>query len=52
MQALADCEYDVESVEQVKFNGKKLDAYKGADGNYNISSLAGIAVALFSKELP
>lgn len=52
LQALADCQYDVESVEQVKFNGKTLDKYKGADGNYNISSLANIAVALFSKELP
>ncbi|MGJ1203397.1 hypothetical protein [Sphingobacterium lactis] len=52
IKALADCEYDVESVDQVKFNGKTLDAYKGADGNYNVSSLAGIAVALFSKELP
>ena len=51
LQALADCEYDVESVEQVKFNGKTLDKYKGSDGNYNISSLANIAVALFSKEL-
>ncbi len=52
IKALADCEYDVASVEQVKFNGKNLSAYKGADGNYNISSLAGLAVALFSKELP
>lgn len=52
IKALADCEYDVESVEQVRFNGKKIESYKGADGNYNISSLAGLAVALFSKELP
>lgn len=52
IKALADCEYDVASVEQVKFNGKNLSSYKGADGNYNISSLAGLAVALFSKELP
>ena len=52
IKALADCDYDVESVEQVKFNGKNVAAYRGADGNFNISSLAGLAVALFSKELP
>jgi len=52
LQALADCKYDVESVDQVKFNGKTIDSYKGADGNYSMSSLANIAVALFSKELP
>ncbi len=52
IKALADCEYDVESVDQVKFNGKNLESFKGADGNYNMSSIAGLAVALFSKELP
>ncbi len=52
IKALADCEYDVESVDQVLFNGKNLDSYKGSDGNYNMSSIAGLAVALFSKELP
>jgi len=52
IKALADCQYDVESVDQVKFNGKSLNSYKGSDGNYNMSSIAGIAVALFSKELP
>src|SRR5690606_27215569 len=52
LQALADCKYDVESVDQVRFNGKTIDSYKGADGNYSMSSLANIAVALFSKELP
>lgn len=52
LQALADCKYDVESVDQVKFNGKTLNSYKGADGNYSMSSIANIAVALFSKELP
>lgn len=52
LQALADCKYEVYSVENVKFNGKTLDAYKGKDGNYNLSSLASLTVALFSKELP
>jgi len=52
IKALAYCEYDVESVDQVLFNGKNLDSYKGSDGNYNMSSIADLAVALFSKELP
>ncbi len=52
LKALADCDYDVESVEKVKFNGKNIESYKGADGNFRVSTLAGLAVALFSKELP
>jgi len=52
LQALADCQYEVESIDQVKLNGQQLQDFRGTDGSYKLSALAGLAGALFTSELP
>lgn len=52
LQALADCQYEIESIEQVTLNGRELREFRGTDGSYKLSALAGLATALFSNELP
>ncbi|MFD1770614.1 hypothetical protein [Sphingobacterium suaedae] len=51
VEALAKCDYTVESLQDVRLAGRDLNSYTGADG-VNLSSLPGIAVAMLRKDLP
>lgn len=52
LQALANCQYEIESLEEFRLNGKEFHEFQQSDGSYKISSLASLATALFSNELP
>lgn len=52
LQALADCRYQVESLDELKLNGKPVQDFQASDGSYKLSALAGLTTALFSNELP
>jgi len=52
LQALADCRYEVESIDQIELNGQQLQDFRGTDGSYKLSSLAGLVASLFTSELP
>lgn len=51
IDALAKCDYTVESLQDVRLAGRDMDSYRGADG-VNLSSLPGIAMAMLRKDLP
>lgn len=51
IDALAKCDYTVESLQDVRLAGRDMDSYTGADG-VNLSSLPGIAMAMLRKDLP
>lgn len=52
LQALADCDYQIESLESVKLGGKDIREFQREDGDLKVSALAGLATALFTQELP
>lgn len=51
IDALAKCDYTVESLQDIRLAGRDMDNYTGADG-VNLSSLPGIAMAMLRKDLP
>lgn len=51
VEALAKCDYSVESLQDVRLAGRTLESFTGPDG-VNLSSLPGIALALLRQDLP
>lgn len=51
IDALAKCDYTVESLQDIRLAGRDMNNYTGADG-VNLSSLPGIAMAMLRKDLP
>lgn len=52
LQALADCDYRIESLESMKLGGKDIREFQQEGGGLKASALAGLATALFTQELP
>ena len=51
VEALAKCDYSVESLQDVRLAGRGMESFMGKDG-LNLSALPGIAVAMLRKDLP
>lgn len=51
IDALAQCNYTVTSLQDVRLGGKAMDSYTGKDG-VNLAALPGIAMAMLTKDLP
>ncbi len=51
IDALAKCDYTVESLQDIRLAGKDMNSYTGKDG-VNLASLPGIAMAMLSQNLP
>lgn len=50
--ALAKCDYEVESLQNVKLAGKKAESFLGSNGSVNLSAAPAIAMAMLTKDLP
>ncbi|QBQ41151.1 hypothetical protein [Sphingobacterium psychroaquaticum] len=48
---LAKCDYDVESVQNVRLAGKGMESFMNG-GSVNLSSLPAVAMAMLTKDLP
>ena len=51
IDALAKCNYSVESMQDIRLGGKEMDSYMGKDG-VNLAALPGIALAMLRQDLP
>lgn len=51
IEALAKCDYSVESMQDVQFAGRGIASFIGNDG-INMSALPGLAVSMLRKDLP
>lgn len=51
LNALAKCNYTVESLEDIKLAGRSIESFQ-TDGGVSIASLPGIALALLQQNLP
>jgi|SRR5690606_22854667 len=51
VEALAKCDYTVESLQDVRLAGRVIDNFAGPDG-VNLSALPGVALAMLRKDLP
>lgn len=51
IDALAKCDYTVESLQDIRLGGRDMDRFVG-DKGVDLSALPGIAMAMLSKDLP
>ncbi|SFS38388.1 LEA type 2 family protein [Sphingobacterium wenxiniae] len=51
VEALAKCDYSVQSLQDVRLAGRGVESFVGQNG-VNMSSLPGIAMAMLRKDLP
>ena len=51
LDALSQCDYTIESLQDVRLGGRDMDRYMGKDG-LDLSSLPGIAMAMLRQDLP
>lgn len=51
LDALAKCDYTIESLEDIRIAGRSIESFQNADG-VSMSSLPAIALALLQQDLP